>query len=115
MFGHRLAAEFGEAAQGIAVGDAFAQFAILLVLHPPENQGAQPLGGSQSRASAWGLLQAALQITAPLLNDFLLLVEEAGDGRQTRVEENALFPELQISKADLGVRLSAHGSPSSRF
>src|SRR5712692_8095103 len=48
VFGYRLAAEIGETAQGVAVGDAFAQFAKVPALDAHYNQRPQDLGGSQA-------------------------------------------------------------------
>ena len=38
MFGHRIAVEIGELTQRHTVGDPFAQFAIIPVLHPHQSQ-----------------------------------------------------------------------------
>src|SRR5713101_8924382 len=101
VFGHRLAEEVGEAAQGISVGDAFAQFTIVPVLDAHKNEGAQDLGGSQSAASGGGVFETTLQIAAHLLDHRFVLVEKVGDGLQMGLEENSLFHELYIRKTDL--------------
>ena len=43
LLGHRLAIEIGEPSQRDAIGNPFAQFAIIPVLDPHENQRAQDL------------------------------------------------------------------------
>ena len=45
LLGHRLAPKPGELTQRIAVGDALAEFAVIPVLNPPENKGAEGLLG----------------------------------------------------------------------
>src|ERR1700746_1900278 len=68
VFGYRFAEKVGEATQGIAIVDAFAQFAIVPVLDPHKNEGAQDLGGSQPLASRGRALEPARQLRGEFLD-----------------------------------------------
>ncbi len=83
VLGHRLAEEIREAAQGVAVGDPFAQFAIGPVLDAHQNQRAQHLGRSQPAASGLGVFEAALQIASHLLDHLFVLVQKVGNALQS--------------------------------
>jgi hypothetical protein len=65
MLGHLLAVEIGERSPRYAIGDAFAQLAIIPVLHPHQNQRAQHLRGGEAAATVVRPFEAAHQI-APL-------------------------------------------------
>src|SRR5215470_834938 len=51
MLGNLLAVEVGELAQRYSVGDAFTQLAIIPVLDPHQNQGAQRLRRGEAAAT----------------------------------------------------------------
>lgn len=109
MLGYRIAVESGELAQRHAVGDAFAQLAIVPVLEPHQNQRAQDLRRRQSVTTAAGLLQAPHQIAPDTLDDVLLIVEKSGYRFQQRLQPHALITlphQLPIGKTDLSRRRS---------
>ena len=109
VLGNQVAVELGKAAQGIAVVDAFAQFAIVPVLDAHESQRAQGLRGGDAVAPGVGVLQAAHQIQADLLDQSGVLVQECSDALQDGVEMDALSAQFQIGEAELGFGSSAHG------
>src|ERR1035438_2645804 len=76
---HAMAVEVGKAAQGKAVVNAFAQLAIIPVFDAHQDEGAQGLRGSDATASGVGVLQAARQILAHLLDQRGMVVQEPGD------------------------------------
>lgn len=108
MFRHAPAVEIGEPPQAIAVGDPFAQFAIVPVLDPLQGERAQHLLGAQPVSSRGGVLQTALKILAHDLDQFGMPVDEVGNGLQHGIELHVLVQELQIGKADLGIGRSGH-------
>jgi hypothetical protein len=112
VFGDGAAEELGELPQGIAIGDAFAQFAIVPVLDAHQGQGAQHLRGVQPIAAGGGVLPAALEIPAYLLDQSLVLIDEVGDLLEEGVEGDVLGAELEIGEAPLGRGGSGHGGVS---
>jgi hypothetical protein len=68
MLGHLLAVEIGERSQRYSIGDAFAQLAIIPVLHPHQNQCAQHLRRGEAAATVVRLFEAAHQIAPYPLN-----------------------------------------------
>jgi len=109
MFGDRGAEELGELPQGVAIGDAFAQLAIVPVLDAHQGEGAQHLRGVESVAAGGGLFQAALEIAAHVLDQGLVLIDEVRDLLKERVEGDVLGAELKIGEAPLGRSGSGHG------
>jgi len=79
VFGDRVAEELGELPQGIAIGAAFAQLAIVPVFDAHQGQGAQHLRCVQSVAAGGGVFQAALEVLAHVLDQRLVLIDEVGD------------------------------------
>ncbi len=79
MLGDQVAVKLRKSAQRVAVVDALAQFAIVPVLDAHESQRAQGLRGGDAVAPGAGLLQAALQIPADVLDQSGVLLEECVD------------------------------------
>jgi hypothetical protein len=52
-----------------------------------------------------------VRIESCLLDPLFRLIQKVGDGLPSRIEENALTPELRVRKTDLQVGSSAPGSP----
>src|ERR1700751_4519726 len=75
MLGHLLAVEIGERSQRYSTDDAFAQLAIIPVLHPHQNQCAQHLRRGEAAATVVRLFEAAHQIAPHPLDRPMLLVE----------------------------------------
>jgi hypothetical protein len=109
VLGDRVAEELRELPQGIAVGDAFAQLAIVPVLDAHQGQGAQHLRGIESVAAGGRVFQAALEIPADLLEQGRVLLDEVRDLLEQRVEGDVLGVELEIGEAPLGRGGSGHG------
>ena len=110
MLGHRPAIEVRELAQGVAVGDPFAQFAILPVLDPHEDQGTQHLRRCQSVATGRRILQTSFQITSYRLDHLFVVVQKIGDILQQRLQHDARLPQLPIGETDLRLRSPRHFS-----
>jgi hypothetical protein len=108
-WGDAVAVELRKAAQRVAIVNALAQFAIVPVLDAHESQRAQGLGGGDAVAPGAGLLQAALQIQADLLDQGGVPVEECVDTLQDGVEMDAQSAQFQVGEAELWVESSAHG------
>src|ERR1017187_5774808 len=66
----------------VAIVDTLAQFAIVPVLDAHESQRAQGLRGSDAATPGGGVLEAALQIQADLLDQIGVLAEECIDTLQ---------------------------------
>jgi hypothetical protein len=111
---HAMAVEVGKAAQGKAVVNAFAQLAIIPVFDAHQDEGAQGLRGSDATASGVGVLQAARQILAHLLDQRGMVVQEPGDALQDRVEVDALVAQFEIGEAELGCGDTGHAFFSGR-
>jgi hypothetical protein len=114
VLGHGVTVEVGEAAQGIAIVDPFAQFAIVPVLDAPEDQGAQGLRRGDAATSGVGILQTAHQILADLLDPRGMLVQESEDALQERIEVDALLAQCKIGEAELGFGDTGHAFFSGR-
>src|SRR6266568_6052434 len=108
VLGDKFGVKLRKAAQRVAVVDALAQFAIVPVLDTHESQRAQRLRGSDAVAPGAGILQAALQIQADLLDQIGVLAEECVNALQDRVEMDAQSAQFQIGEAQLRVESSAH-------
>jgi len=104
-----LAVETSELAQGVPVGNPLAQFAIIPVLNPHQDQGAQHLRRSYSATPHVGFFHTPLEIFSDQLDDLWMIVQEVGNPLKNRVEINPLGEELQIGEANLRVTLSCHG------
>ena len=74
-----------EAPQGVAVGDALAQFTEIPRLHPLEHEGAEDPGGAQAVAPCLGAAQPADQIMVDERDELSLRVQEVSQGLQGRV------------------------------
>ena len=109
VLGDGAAEELGELAQGRAIGDAFAQLAIIPVFDAPQGQGAQHLRRVQAVAAGGGVCQAALEVLAHVLDQRLVLIDEVGDLLEEGVEGDVLGAELEIGEAPLGRGGSGHG------
>ena len=109
VFGDGAAEELGELPQGIAIGDAFAQLAIVPVFDAHQGQGAQHLRCIESVAAGGGFFQAALEVLAHVLDQGLVLIDEVRDLLEERVEGDVLGAELEIGEALLGRGGSGHG------
>src|SRR6202049_2242756 len=94
VLGYRTTVEVGKLPQHQAVGDPFAQFAIVPVLDAHENQRAQDLLRRQSTATAARLLQTSHQIAPDPLDHLLLVVKEVSNGLQQRFTTHALPPQV---------------------
>ena len=108
MFGNESAVETSESPQSIPVIDALSQFAVFPVLHSLQDKRAQHLLGGEAVAARIGILQATLKISAHLVYQVTVLVNEIGDGLQHRLQANALGEKLNIGKTDLTARRSCH-------
>src|SRR5664280_3457524 len=89
VFGDKVAVKLRKAAQRVAIVDPLAQCAIVPVLDAHESQGAQGLRGSDAATPGGGVLEAALQIQADLLDQIGVLAEECIDTLQDGVEMDA--------------------------
>src|SRR5438876_2565344 len=76
VLGDRVAVKLRKAAQRVAIVDTLAQFAIVPVLNAHESQRAQGLRGSDAATPGSGVLEAALQIQADLLDQIGVPIEE---------------------------------------
>ena len=103
VFGNGVAVKVREVAQGVSIVNAFAQLAIIPVLHPHEDQGAEGLRGVDAAASGERFPQAPLEILADHLDGLAMLLQQVGDGLQGSIEVEALVEELQIGEGALGV------------
>ena len=111
VFGHPLAVELGEMAQRVSIRNAFAQFAIIPVLHTGQDQRPEDLLRGQAAPAGLPVLQAALEVAANAVDDVALLVEEVRDRFERRFQLDTLLDELQIRETDLGSLLSHGWSP----
>src|SRR5487761_155713 len=98
---HWLAVEIRELAQGVAVGNPLAQFAIIPVFDAHENQRTQHLARRQAAATSLRILQTSFQITPYGLNHFCVVVQKIRDALQHRFQLDALLHELPIGETDL--------------
>jgi hypothetical protein len=101
VLGDRETVKLSKSAQRVAIVDAVAQFAIVPVLDAHESQRAQYLRGSNAVASGGGLLQAALQIQADVLDQLAVLLEERVDTLQDGVEMDPQSAHFQVGEAEL--------------
>src|SRR5712691_5474894 len=108
VLGDRVAIKLGKPAQRVAIVDAVAQVAIIPILDAHENKRAQGLRRSDAVAAGGGILQAALQIQAHLLDQSHVLIEECIDTLQDGVEMDAQAAQFQVGKAELWVGSSAN-------
>ena len=76
VFGHRLAVEIRELAQGVSVGDPFAQFPVIPTFDPHDDERAQNLLWRQSAATSPGVFQTALQFASYRFDQFLVVVKK---------------------------------------
>src|SRR6266536_3420187 len=86
VLGDQVAVKLRESAQGVAIVDALAQFAIVPVLDAHESQRTQGLRGGDAASPGVGLLQPALQIPADLLDQSGVLIEEGGDALEDGIK-----------------------------
>jgi hypothetical protein len=98
-----LAVKTSELAQGVPVGNPLAQFPIVTVFNPHENQRAHHLRRCYPATAPVGFFQVSLEIFSDPLDDVGMIGEELGDPLENRVEIDPLGEELQISEADLRV------------
>ena len=110
VLGNRMTVELRKTAQGQAIVNALAQFAVVPVLDAHENQRAQNLRRRHALAPGAGVFQAALQILTDFLDHALLLLEDGGDGSEGGVELDAQALPLEVGEADLLMQDSAHES-----
>src|SRR6202007_2164342 len=89
VFGHRLAVEIRELAQGVSVGNPFAQFPVVPTFDPHDDERAQNLLWRQSAATSPGVFQTALQIASYGFDQFLVVVKTIGDVLQQRLPQDA--------------------------
>ena len=108
VLGDKVAVKLRKSAQCVAIVDALAQFALVPVLDAHESQRAQGLRGSDAVAPGAGLLQAALQIQADVLDQHGVLLEERVDALQDGVQMDAQSAQFQVGEAELGVESAAH-------
>lgn len=109
MLGDASATKTTESAQRVSIGNPLAQFPIITVLNPHENQGAHHLRRCHARAAHGGFFQTPLKIFSNQLCNLWMLVEDLADPLENRVEIDPLSEKLQISEADLRVGDSCHG------
>jgi len=109
VLGYAPAIKTTESAQRVSIGNPLAQFPIVTVLNPHENQGAHHLRRGHARAPHVGFFQTPLQILAHRLDDLWPMIEELADPLENRVEIDPLSEKLQISEADLRLGDSCHG------
>ncbi len=110
VLGDAPAIKTTESAQRVSIGNPLAQFPIVTVLNPHENQRAHHLRRSHTRAPHVGFFHTPLEIFSNQLCDLcLMMVEEVGDRLENRIEIDPLSEKLQISEADLRVGDSCHG------
>src|SRR5450759_732217 len=108
VLGDQVAVKLRKAAQRVAIVDPLAQFAIVPVLDAHESQRAQGLRGSDAATPGGGVLEAALQIQADVLDQIGVLTEECVNTLQDGVEMDAQPAQFQVGKAELGVESAAH-------
>ena len=109
MLGYASAIKTTESAQRVSIGNPLAQFPIVTVLNPHENQGAHHLRRCHARAPHVGFFQTPLEIFSNQFCDLWMMVEDLGDLLENRVEIDPLSEKLQISEANLRVGDSCHG------
>ena len=109
VLGYTPAIKTTESAQRVSIGNPLAQFPIVTVLNPHENQGAHHLRRGHARAPHVGFFQTPLQILAHRLDDLWPMIEELADPLENWVEIDPLSEKLQISEADLRLGESCHG------
>src|SRR3989449_10898048 len=88
VLGDQVAVKLRKSAQRVAIVDALAQFAIVPVLDAHESQRAQGLRGSDAVTPGAGVLQAALQIPADVLDQSGVLLEEGVNALQEGVQRS---------------------------
>jgi hypothetical protein len=98
-----------ESAQGVSIGNPLAQFPIVTVLNPHENQRAHHLWRGYSTTPPVGFFHTLLEIFSDQLDDLWMMVQEVGNPLKNWVEINPLGEKLQIGEADLRVGDSCHG------
>src|SRR5207247_2416881 len=86
---------------------ALAQFAIVPVLDTHESQRTQGLRGSDAASPGAGILEAALQVQADLLDQIGVLTEECVDASQHGIEMDAQSTQCQIAEPELGTEGAA--------
>jgi len=109
VFGYAPAIKTTESAQRVSIGNPLAQFPIVTVLNPHENQGAHHLRRCHARAPHVGFFHTPFEIFSNQLCDLWMMVEDLGDPLENRVEIDPLSEKLQISEADLRLGESCHG------
>jgi len=106
---HEGGLEGREAPQGVAVGDARAQFTEIPRLHPLEHEGAEDPGGAQAVAPRLGASQPADQIVMDERDELGLRVQEVSQGLQGRLQRDPLGLQFEIGEAE-GADLRPHGA-----
>jgi len=109
VLGYAHTVKTRELAQRVSIGNPLAQFPIVTVLNPHENQGAHHLRRCHARAPHVGFFHTPLEIFSNQLCDLWMMVEDLGDPLENRVEIDPLSEKLQISEADLRLGESCHG------
>jgi hypothetical protein len=109
VLGYAPAIKTTESAQRVSIGNPLAQFPIVTVLNPHENQGAHHLRRGHARAPHVGFFQTPLKIFSNQLCDLWMVVEDLADPLENWVEIDLLSEKLQISEADLRLGESCHG------
>src|SRR5437899_1492109 len=99
VFGDRLAIEGREAPQGVAVGNALAQFAEIPRFDALEHKGPQGLGGAQTGPAGVGMLESPHQVVMDEGDQFFMGIQEVGEGPQGRLEREALGLPFEIGEA----------------
>jgi hypothetical protein len=94
-----------------AIRNAFAQFAIIPVLHTGQDQRPEDLLRGQAAPAGLPVLQAALEVAANAVDDVALGVEEVRDRFERLFQLDTLLDELQVRETDLGSLLSHDWSP----
>jgi hypothetical protein len=79
VLGNAPAVKTREAAQGVTVGDALSEFAVIPVLDPHQNKRPKHLCRGDGRATGVGLFKTPLKILTDALDDLRLMVEELGN------------------------------------
>lgn len=109
VLGYALAIKTTESAQRLSIGNPLAQFPIVTVLNPHENQGTHHLRRGHARAPHVGFFHTPLKIFSHQLCDLWMVVEDLADPLENWVEIDLLSEKLQISEADLWLGESCHG------
>jgi hypothetical protein len=100
VLGHRLGIEGRTAPQGVAVGDALAEFPQIPGLDSLEHEGAENLSGAQAIAPGPTALEASDEIVVDGGHELVVRIEKVGEGVQGRVQRDALGLQFEIREAE---------------